>query len=483
MPDILLFVCTFGFLSGVCLGWDIGLGIGVGVPLISGVFYFSRLYEEDLYYYKYILLLALFFVCGGLGYIRYIVYQVSVSSELASNIGHTFQLTGKVATDPSIGDGKVALLIYKDKIGFRVSLKTKEKIEYGDQVSVSGTLTFPENFMTDQGTEFDYVSYLKKDRILVLIPDAKLLSHERARGYSLYRALYSFRHQVEGKLFQYVPEKEAGLLAGILVGTKTSIDESLYNALVRTSTVHIVALSGFNVSIVTETISKILGSLLPPLAASLAGMGSIILFVVMTGASSTAIRAGFMAVLMILSKVTGRPTHIVRVMALAALILVFINPMYLVADASFQLSFLATLGLILVSPPYIAYLEKRMHPLLAEAIGTTLAAETAVAPFILYKMGVFSVVALPINVLIAPAIPLIMLGSFVVICTAFFSPFFAPVIAYPSYLITTALIGTIQKTSEIPFASITIPSPSLYVVLGFYTLVVWYFTGILLTKR
>lgn len=482
VPDILLFSIAFGFLSGVIAGHDWWQGIAFGCMLLLGLLYFGRRTEVRFTPAAYGIVSLILATSFTGGFIRFETAKVIPPEYFESRIEETIEVTGKITNDPAIGEGKMTAIIYIDDIGLRLTIKTATQLSFGDSVTVSGTLTLPENFLTDEGTEFDYVSYLGKDDILYLIPNAKLVSFEHDTHFSLKRALFNFRHSIEEKFFTYLPEREAGLLAGILLGTKTAIDENLYNSLVRTSTVHIVALSGYNVSIVADTISKVLSTFLPRLAASLLGGLGIIMFVLMTGASSTAMRAGLMALIMILSRIMGRPTDAFRVMALAALILVLINPSYVIADVSFQLSFMATLGLLVVSPTYVSWLEKRIHPVLAEAIGTTFAAETAVAPFIMYKMGLFSLISLPVNVAILPFIPMLMLGGFILVCVGFTLPFLGGVIAYPSYLIAAGIIETIMWSADFSFASVHVPVIPLWGILGAYFALTWYFISRSLTE-
>ena len=203
----------------------------------------------------------------------------------------------------------------------------------------------------------------------------------------------------------------------------------------------------------------------------------------MTGSSSTALRAGLMALIVILSKISGRATDVFRVMSLAPLGLVLYNPMYLVADTSFQLSFLATLGLVLVSPTYIDWLGKRMPAWLADMLGTTLAAETAVAPFIMYKMGLFSVVALPVNLLIIPFVPYLMLGGFILICVGFGAAPIGAALGYPVTLLATFIISIITTASQIPFASVVMPSIPFSSILCMYVILTMYFTHKTLTRK
>ena len=485
MPDIVLFACTLGFLSGVFYGFDQSVGIAFGIPLLVGIIYFGRREVTEFSSKNGAIIVAIFLTSLLGGIIRFNLSMVAPTEYFRSKINHSIEISGRITNDPVSVEGKTAAIFYSGRIGLRVSIKTTQNLHYNDLITIKGTLSEPENFLTDQGTEFDYVTYLKKDHILFLINDAKLISVEYDKSFSITRLLYDFRHTVEAKLFKYLPKQEAGFVAGILLGTKTSIDESLYNDLVRTSTVHVIALSGYNVSIVAEGITATLGSFLTRSLTLILGGFGIILFVIMTGASSTALRAGLMAIVVILSRMSGRSAHIFRVMSLAALGLVLYNPMYLVADASFQLSFLATLGLVLVSPTYVRWLGKRMPEALADMVGTTLAAKTAVAPYILYKMGLFSVIALPVNLMIIPFIPYLMLLGFLLICISFVAaltiPALGAALGYPVYLLAAFIIGIITTAARIPFASVTVPHIPFTLILLGYVIITWHFTLRILT--
>ena len=480
MPDILLYTITLGFLAGVIVPENSIFGCIVGLILFSGIIYFGFLGK---FLSKKVLLAGLIFLSAfGFGIVRYELNIVPLPVQFESNINKQVQIQGVVADDPDIGGGKTIVIIRIGHIGVRATIRTDESITYNDTVTISGTLVRPQNFQTSQGTEFDYISYLSKDSIFYVIPNATLVSHQTDTRFSLARTLFNFRHKVEEKLFDSMPARESGFIAGILLGTKTDIDPALRDALVTTGTVHMIALSGYNVSVVADGIAQALKTFLPQIFASLIGGIGIILFVIMTGASSTAIRAGLMALLLLFARVVGRPVTAIRVLAFAAIALVMINPSYLISDVSFQLSFLATLGLLLISPVYVKWFQKYLPRSLAELVGATLAAETMVTPFIIYKMGIFSLVSLPVNIIILPFVPLLMFAGFVLICSAFVSAFFGTLFGYPVYLFAHAIIAVIEKAAVLPMASITITNTPLLVISIFYALTLFTFIRLNLTN-
>jgi competence protein ComEC len=138
-------------------------------------------------------------------------------------------------------------------------------------------------------------------------------------------------------------------LAGILIGAKENLSEKMLEDFRKTGVIHIVVLSGFNLSILAEFIIILL-SVFGRKISAIFGSISIILFAIMTGASATIVRASLMALLIILAKSFGRQTEALKLLFVAGFLMLVNNPMLLLYDPSFQLSFLATLGLIILAP-------------------------------------------------------------------------------------------------------------------------------------
>jgi competence protein ComEC len=269
-------------------------------------------------------------------------------------------------------------------------------------------------------------------------------------------------------------------MGGLILGEKSAFSEELRTSFVNTGTIHIVALSGYNVTIVAEWLMKIFNQIyfLPNNFGIFMGIFSIILFVLMTGASSTAIRAGIMAILVLVARLTGRNYDVGRALILAGVFMIMLNPFVLVYDVSFQLSFIATIAVIFFTPrieKYFLWLPKTFG--LRDIISVTSAAYIFVCPFILYKMGNLSIVALPTNILVLPFIPLTMFFGFLtgiagVIWDAFAIPF-----GYIGYVFLHYELWIISFFSSIPFASISIPDFPLIVTLTIYIYFVYMLFG------
>lgn len=150
-----------------------------------------------------------------------------------------------------------------------------------------------------------------------------------------------------GLIGQLIPEPHAGLLSGILFGTKASMSRELYDALVQTGTLHIVALSGTNITILTGLVATALLWFVSRRVASLLTIVLIICFVWFVGPSTSVIRAAIMGCLSLFAVIFGRPVWAFWSWCIAVITMLLFSPGWL-SDISFQLSALATLGMILL---------------------------------------------------------------------------------------------------------------------------------------
>lgn len=257
-------------------------------------------------------------------------------------------------------------------------------------------------------------------------------------------------------------------MGGLILGERSAFGADLREDFIRTGTIHIIALSGYNITIVAEWFMKLF-TFLPQNLGIGAGIFAILLFILMTGGSSTAIRAGIMATLALVARATGRNYDVARILVLTGVLMIIFNPFLLVYDVSFQLSFIATVAVIFLAPKiekYFGWVTKRFG--LRDIVSVTVAAYIFVLPFILYKMGNLSLVALPANILVLPLIPLTMaLGFF----TGFFGLIWSTLalpFGFISYLLLHYELGVISILSNLSFASFSIPNFPLTVTLLIY---------------
>lgn len=480
MKDKIFYVICFGFVFGVLLRSLVN--VDIQIILLGGVIAFALfliylISQES----KINLVFSIFLFAFVLGVVRFEMVDRSISESFESKVGQEFSASGIIVDEPNIGEKNQKLDIQvkegNDKTEILVTVNFGENFKYGDKVKFSGKLGKPENFTTDQGKVFDYVNYLRKDGILYVMsyPDIEVLSHDN--GSKIKGTLFAIKNKFLEKINFAVPNPESLLLGGLILGERSAFGADLREDFVRTGTIHIIALSGYNITIVAEWFMKLFSSLPQNLGMG-AGIFAILLFILMTGASSTAIRAGIMASLALVARATGRTNDVGRILVLTAVLMILFNPFLLVFDVSFQLSFIATVAVIFLSPKiekHFRWVTKKFG--LRDIVSVTVAAYIFVLPFILYKMGNLSLVALPANILILPFIPITMaLGFFTGLLGLIWQTLALP-LGFISYLFLHYELGVINIFSHLPFASFTIPNFPLVLTLLIYAYFIYRLFG------
>jgi len=282
-----------------------------------------------------------------------------------------------------------------------------------------------------------------------------------------------------GIINSVLPEPHAGLLSGILFGTKMSIDPLLKQALVSTGTLHIVALSGMNITILASIVNISLLWLFPRKIASIVTIFVIIGFILFVGPSASVIRAGIMGGISLVAIIFGKNLWALWSWGVAVVGMLLVRPMW-ITDLSFQLSVLASLGIICFGKPSTVAstipdgtwesnwsdLEKNnrhvvrrkvirhLREVLWDDLQTTLAAQTFTIPILFVTFGRLSFISPLTNVLIGWTIPIVtVLGLFVSVFGFVFFPI-GQVFAWISWIFLEYIIQIITWTSRIPFASI-----------------------------
>ncbi|MEX2028987.1 MAG: ComEC/Rec2 family competence protein [Candidatus Paceibacterota bacterium] len=469
MRDRIFYSICFGFVLGVLFRSfilaDLYFIAFLGVLFLSLFLFFTFVSK-----YRWGIVTCIFILAFSLGIFRFHVVAVSAPAILESQVGQKVSTSGVIVDEPSITENNQKLTVRVDglEVKILVSARLDEEYTYGELITLSGTLNKPENFITDQGKEFDYVNYLRKDGVFYTMsyPQTEVIS--RGHGNPVKSALFTAKNVFLNKINLSIPHPESLLLGGLILGERSSFGEEMRQKFIDTGTIHIVALSGYNVTIVAEWIMKMF-SFLPRNFAFGAGIIGILLFVIMAGGQATAVRAGTMAVLALIARATGRTHDVARALVLAGAIMILSNPFVLAHDVSFQLSFIATIAVIFFVPKiekYFLWVTPRFK--LRDVVSVTFAAYIFVLPFILYKMGNLSLVALPANVLILPSIPITMVFGFLTGFAGVVSHFFAAPFGMISYLFLHYQLWVIDLFARLPFASFTIPNFPFFLVLIIY---------------
>ncbi|MCB9818779.1 ComEC/Rec2 family competence protein [Candidatus Nomurabacteria bacterium] len=426
-----------------------------------------------------LLLISLTIMSFALGALRMdFAILNSTESKLEEMLGSEVVLEGVIWREPEARANSIHLYIKTD-YGLILALAYPgEEWNYGDRVLVEGVLEKPEAFETDLGRTFNYPGYLLAKGVGYTIRRAEVERLSEGGAYDFISKILDLKHTFMQKLELLMPEPQVGLSEGLLLGVKRALGEDLETTFRKTGIIHIVVLSGYNVMIVVTFILYVLGQVFGRRFSVGFGLVGIVIFALMVGLSATVVRACLMASLLLIVGLTGRIYLVLRGLMLAGFIMLIWNPYSLAFDVGFQLSFIATLGLILVAPDLQERLRTMPSPLGArEFLVATLATQLFVLPLLLYQIGEFSVVAVIVNVLVLPMVAVSMLLTFLTGMVAFVSLSLATPLAFVTHLSLTYIIVIAEWFGELPFASFTVPAFSFWFVpLGYalIALVLWW---------
>ncbi len=395
----------------------------------------------------------LFCMILGLGCGLWYINRTFGENEYGSFIGQYIETEGTITTDPITQDRNQQVTFAPDGYNQYVRAQLYTAIpdaKKGDRIWIRGQLELPENF-----SDFDYIGYLQRWNVYAVLKKPRLIVIQRAPT-NWRTGLLAVREYVvrRSKVF---PKAEGSLIVGMLIGQRQNIPEDVSKAFKVTGLTHIVAVSGFNMTIIATAC----GALVWYLGRRNTNILTLIIvagFVVITGASAAVVRAGIMATLMVGAQLLGRQYGSLYSLLLVAGVMVVLNPRIVVWDVGFQLSVAATFGVL------IAFRIKKSDDnpnFLSEVMRPTMGAIAFTAPIIAYHFQTLSLIAPIANLIVLPFVSWIMLlGALSLL------PLVGSVFAFPSELITSGVLGIATQLSRVPYASIDIHVPLFW--LGMY---------------
>lgn len=383
-----------------------------------------------------------------------------------------------VAREPEPRETYQNVVLKKDDLKILAYADKFSPISYGDQFQVDCRLKVPEN----KGDSFDYRMYLAKDKILYICQGAKLEKVAEGKGNGIYSFILNLKNRMEENVNRVIPQPQAALANGLIFGGSSRLPQEVRDDFSKTGMTHIVAVSGYNVTIIAEylMIFGIWLGLWRKKAFWFAVIG-IILFVAMIGFPSSAVRAGVMGILLLWAMKNGRLANSTNAIFFAGGIMLLINPLLLRWDIGFQLSFLATLGIVLMSPIWEKYFVKKNKALgITEIFFLTLSAQIFVLPIIIYNFQNLSLVSVPANLLVLLIIPISMLLVFLTAVAGFIFYPLSLVLAWLAFLPLKYEVWIITTLANLKYASIKIEDFSFLGIAIWYVLLIG---AVILLKR
>ena len=400
----------------------------------------------------------------------------------------TVEIQGLVSEEPDIRDRYCLLTFSAARIvangqsqnvsgSALIRVSRYPAYHYGDVLRLTGELQTP-----SQSEDFDYRTYLAHQGIYSVIyyPSVELLDSDQ--GVPPLQWIYSLRERLGASLAGALPEPQASLAEAIFLGLRGGIADSLSEAFSRTGTAHLLAISGLHMSIIIAIFLS-LGMLLFGRRRSIyvwLTLGFTWLYALLAGMHPPIIRAAIMGSLFVIAVYLGRQGSAIIALVFAAAVMVGIQP-GLLWTVSFQLSFLAMAGLILLYPYLQTWGRKGVARICgdretlagagnmtSDLFAASLAATVAVAPLIAYNFGIVSLVGLPATFFALPALPFIIVTSGLVAFVGLIASVAAQVLGWLTWLFLSYLVSLVRGFDALPHSSLEVASISPWCVLGYY---------------
>lgn len=488
MGVVLFYTSTIGFVVGIFLRSFLSIGlpevsfmmiVAVGIGLVWRK-------NSRAIFASHLLLASIFLFLAALGALR--LEWASWSEEnpqYESQLGEELVITGTIIREPDERGSTTHLYVDVDGETILLYADAFGTYAYGDVVTLKGTLSKPESFETDLGRTFDYSGYLQARDVsyIVSYPDVEVI--RGGGGNHVIAEILLLKHAFMETIEKLLPEPHVGLSEGLLLGVKRALGEDLEKTFRETGIIHIVVLSGYNVMLVVAFVTYVLGAVIPARLQLPFGLAAVTAFAVMVGLSSTVVRASIMAAVYLLARSLERTYMVMRAFVLAGVGMLLLNPYLLVFDTGFQLSFVATMGLILAGP----FVETRLARIpnniikMREFLTATVVTQIFVLPILLYQIGEFSVVAVVVNVLVLPMVPVAMLLTFITGIVGAVAPVLALPFSYLTFVSLEYILAIATWFGGLPFSSYTVPPFPLILVPIAYTLMGWILWKIVIRSR
>lgn len=410
------------------------------------------------------------------------------------NDGDTLTFTGLVIDEPDIRDRSVHLRLQAETITLTngtthevtgdvlVYTPRFPVIAYGTRLQINGRLQTP-----PESNEFSYKEYLARQGIHSLSSYPTFIVLAENQGQPLKQAIFAFKAHAQATINRLIPDPEAALLSGILLGNDNGIPPALDESFRITGMTHIIAISGFNIVILIGIFTGLATPLIGKRGASIIAIIGVALYTILVGADASVVRAAIMGSLyLIANRWLGRPNFAYASLFLATSLMTLFNPLT-VWDVGFQLSFAATLGLLIYTEPLTRQVRRwleqhfdkrtttRLIGLLGDAIIVTLAAQVLTIPLMVAYFKQLSLISLVSNAFILVAQPGVMIWGGLATLVGMIIPAVGQLFAWVAWLFLWYTITLVRIFAGLPGAavSVQISTAGIIAIYGFIASITW----------
>ena len=464
---VLVYV-SLAVIVGVYLGSHVSLPLAAVLPAIAAALFVALLGRRR----RAVLLIALLlcaFLCGALR-----SGLVPTGDGLQPFVGQgDVEVIGVVVEEPDPSHSSTGLVcrvreLNGEEVSGTLLVRTTRfpSYRYGDVLRLVGELEEPGPF-----DGFDYGAYLARQGIFTTMyyPD-EVERVGSGQGPPLLQAIHSLRQRLAHSLGASLSEPASGLAQALLLGLRSGIPEELYLAFQRSGTAHLLAISGLHMAIVAGILLSVSVALFGRRRPTyfLVTLGSLWLYALLAGMSPSVVRAAIMVSLFLFAAYVGRQRSTMTALAFAAALMVLVDPRVM-WSVSFQLSFAAVSGLVLLAPVFQRWGQRTRAPaVVCDSFAYSLAAILGTLPLVAYYFGYVSLVGLPATFLMLPVLPAIICLSALVSVVGLWALPVAQAVGWVAWPFLRYMEGVAELFAALPWSSLDVGGVDVFWVWLYY---------------
>jgi len=352
-------------------------------------------------------------------------------------------------------------------------------VDENEIISFIGNLESPSKQRNRGG--FDYSKYMYSQNFYgsIFIDNVNDIEVVEESKFNL---ITFIQNSIFDKLSALLPKEQLGILLGMIIGDTVYISEGVEEAFKSSGITHLLAVSGSNVAYVIVISKFLFNKVFGKSFSNIISIFMIIIFVLISGASPSVVRAGIMSIILILSEVLSRQPDTKATIAVTATLILLYNP-FIICDVGFVLSFGGTIGIValntqiidLFNKKYLIFLENKIFKYIIETLSITLSAQIVLLPIMWYYFNTISFISIITNLLVAPFTGIItILGLIIYFASFIFYPI-AKLLSYSIYFLISLMILISRICSMVPFGNITLPNPNFIIIILYYLIVCYFF--------
>ena len=354
-----------------------------------------------------------------------------------------------------------------------INKKNKKLLEYGDLIEIKGEYSAPEVARNYKG--FDYSQYLKTLNIYgtIKVEESKIMNKNQLSPILI--SINNIKEKMIDNANRNMPKRTANLLLGILIGERDNIQEDIIESFRTANLSHILAVSGAHTSYIILGITYLISkSKTPKRIGYIITIINLLIFIIITGASYSVVRACIMAIVVIGAKICYRKENFFTSICISLIIILIQNP-FAINDIGLKLSFMGTAGIVIFNKSITNFFIKlKIKQKIAEALSVTFSAQLMIMPITILNFNTISLTFFISNILASPLLGIIIIFGFISIFISSILNPISKILFLILHIFLELLILVSKVTEKIPGSSILVKTPNILFAIVYYILILFF---------